>query len=135
MVLEPVVEPVFHPDSYGYRPGKSALPAVAKARLRCVQFNWVIDLDIKGFFDNMPHDLVERAVARHTEVAWVTLYVGRWLRAPVQQPDGTVVPRTNGTPQGGVIGRCLAISSFTMRLIRGCSGAFPSSRLSGMPTT
>ena len=65
MVFEPVVEPVFHPDSYGYRPGKSAHQAVAKARLRCFQFDWVIDLDIKGFFDSIPHDLVERAVAQH----------------------------------------------------------------------
>ena len=108
MVLEPTVEPVFHPDSYGYRPGKSAHQAVAKARERCFEFDWVIDLDIKGFFDAIPHDLVERAVARHTDVPWVTLYVGRWLRAPLQRPDGTVVPRTTGTPQGGVISPLLA---------------------------
>ena len=108
MIFEPVVEPVFHPDSYGYRPGKSAHHAVAKARQRCFQFDWVIDLDIKGFFDSIPHDLVERAVAKHTDVAWVALYVGRWLRAPLQHPDGTVVARTTGTPQGGVISPLLA---------------------------
>jgi len=108
LVLEPIVEPVFHRDSYGYRPGRSAHDAVAQARQRCFEFDWVIDLDIKGFFDSIPHELVERAVARHTDLAWVRLYVGRWLRAPLQQPDGTVVPRTMGTPQGGVISPLLA---------------------------
>lgn len=66
LVLEPIVEPVFHPDSYGYRPGRSAHDAVAKARQRCFEFDWVIDVDIKGFFDSIPHELVERAVARST---------------------------------------------------------------------
>lgn len=108
MVLEPVVDPRFHPDSYGYRPGRSALDAVATARKRCWDADWVIDLDIKGFFDSIPHDLVERAVARHTNVPWVRLYVARWLRASVQRPDGTVVERTKGTPQGGVISPLLA---------------------------
>ena len=108
MVLEPRVERVFHPDSYGYRPGKSAHDALAVTRQRCWQYDWVIDLDIKGFFDSMPHELVERAVARHTELAWVRLYIGRWLRAPMQRPDGTLVPRTQGTPQGGVISPLLA---------------------------
>src|SRR6266849_8314920 len=89
MVLEPIVEPVFHADSYGYRPGRSALAAVGVARKRCWGFDWVIDLDIKAFFDSIPHDLVERAVAHHTELAWVRLYIARWLRAPVQRPDGT----------------------------------------------
>jgi group II intron reverse transcriptase/maturase len=103
MVLEPLVEPQFHPDSYGYRPGKSALDAVGTARRRCWSANWVIDLDIKGFFDSIPHDLVERAVARHTDNPWVRLYVSRWLRAPMQRPDGTREERTKGTPQGGVI--------------------------------
>jgi group II intron reverse transcriptase/maturase len=108
MVLEPAVERVFHPDSYGYRPGKSAHDALAVTRRRCWEYDWVIDLDIKGFFDSMPHDLVERAVARHTELAWVRLYIGRWLRAPMQPSDGTLVPRTQGTPQGGVISPLLA---------------------------
>jgi RNA-directed DNA polymerase len=108
LIFEPMVEPVFHPDSYGYRPGKSAHQAVAKARQRCFEFDWVIDLDIKGFFDSIPHELVERAVAKHADLAWVRLYVGRWLRAPVQRPDGTVVARTTGTPQGGVISPLLA---------------------------
>lgn len=108
MVLERLVEPVFHPDSYGYRPGRSALDAVAKARQRCWQSGWVIDLDIKGFFDAIPHDLVECAVAHHTDLAWVRLYVGRWLRAPVELEDGTCQERIRGTPQGGVISPLLA---------------------------
>jgi len=103
LVLEPRVEPLFHPDSYGYRPGKSAHGAVEQAKQRCFRNDWVIDLDIKGFFDSIPHELVERAVARHTKQAWVKLYVARWLRVPGQRPDGTVEPRTKGTPQGGVI--------------------------------
>ena len=89
LVLEPVVDPHFHPDSYGYRPGKSALDAVGMARKRCWDADWVIDLDIKAFFDSIPHDLVERAVAHHTDLPWVRLYIARWLRAPVQRPDGT----------------------------------------------
>jgi len=108
LVLEPGVEAIFHPDSYGYRPGKSAIQAVGVARERCWAADWVIDLDIKGFFDSMPHDLVERAVARHTEESWVRLYVARWLRAPIERADGTVAPRTKGTPQGGVISPLLA---------------------------
>ena len=108
MVLEPEVEPVFHPDSYGYRPGRSALDAVGVARKRCWNANWVIDLDIKSFFDSISHDLVERAVAHHTDLPWVRLYVARWLRAPVQQPDGTQVERTRGTPQGGVVSPLMA---------------------------
>jgi group II intron reverse transcriptase/maturase len=108
MALEPLVEPKFHPDSYGYRPGRSALDAVAAARKRCWDTDWVIDLDIKSFFDSIPHDLVERAVAHHTDLAWVRLYVGRWLRAPVEHPGGTLVERTKGTPQGGVVSPLLA---------------------------
>lgn len=108
LVLEPGVDPQFHVDSYGYRPGKSAHAAVAQARRRCWQYDWVIDLDIKGFFDNLRHDLVKRAVARHTTLPWVRLYVARWLRAPVQRPDGTQERRDKGTPQGGVISPLLA---------------------------
>jgi RNA-directed DNA polymerase len=108
MVLEPLVEPMFHKDSYGYRPGKSALDAVGTARKRCWEADWVIDLDIKVFFDSIPHDLVERAVAHHTDLPWIRLYIARWLRAPVQRPDGTLGERTKGTPQGGVISPLLA---------------------------
>jgi RNA-directed DNA polymerase len=108
MVLEPLVEPVFHEDSYGYRPGKSALDAVGTARKRCWEADWVIDLDIKAFFDSISHDLVERAVAHHTDLPWVRLYIARWLCAPVQRPDGTLGERIKGTPQGGVISPLLA---------------------------
>ena len=108
MVLEPEVEPRFHPDSYAYRPNKSALHAVGVARERCWRKDWVIDLDIKAFFDSLDHDLVMRAVAHHTQSAWVRLYIERWLRAPVQMPDGTAVPRTRGTPQGAVVSPMLA---------------------------
>jgi RNA-directed DNA polymerase len=108
MVLEPKVEPYFHPDSFGYRPGRSALDAVGVARKRCWVTDWVIDLDIKGFFDAIRHDLVERAVAHHTDLPWIRLYVARWLRAPVERPDGTHLERTKGTPQGGVVSPLLA---------------------------
>lgn len=108
MYLEPIVEPKFHPDSYGYRPGKSALDAVATARKRCWRADWVIDLDIVGFFDNLDHDLVMRAVRHHTDTPWLLLYIERWLKAPMQRPDGSVVERTAGTPQGGVISPLLA---------------------------
>ena len=108
MTLEPLLEPYFHAASYGYRPGKSALEAVGVARERCWRKGWVIDLDIKGFFDNLDHELVESAVAFHTKIRWVKLYIGRWLRAPLQKPDGSLVKRTRGTPQGGVISPLLA---------------------------
>jgi RNA-directed DNA polymerase len=108
MVLEPLVEPSFHPDSFAYRPGRSALDAVETARRRCWAADWVIDLDIKAFFDSLDHDLVERAVAHYTDIPWVRLYVARWLRASVQRGDGTVEPRTRGTPQGGVLSPLLA---------------------------
>lgn len=108
MVLEPLVEPHFHEDSYGYRPGKSALDAVGIARKRCWRASWVIDLDIKGFFDNLDHDLVRRAVQHHTNNRWVRLYIARWLKAPMAMTDGTLVERTKGTPQGGVVSPLLA---------------------------
>jgi RNA-directed DNA polymerase len=108
LYLEPVVEPSFHPDSYGYRPKKSALDAVGVARQRCWRYDWVLDLDIRGFFDNLDHALVMRAVEKYTQCRWILLYVRRWLEAPIQQEDGTLVPRTKGTPQGGVISPLLA---------------------------
>jgi group II intron reverse transcriptase/maturase len=108
MVLEPFVEPIFHPDSYGYRPGRSALDAVGTARRRCWDFDWVIDLDISGFFDNLDWSLVEKAVAHHTDIPWVRLYIARWLRAPVQRPDGTLEQRVKGSPQGAVVSPLLA---------------------------
>lgn len=108
MVLEPKVEPLFHPDSYGYRPKRSALDAVAACRQRCWQMPWVIDLDIQGFFDNVPHEPILAAVAKHTDAPWVLLYVKRWLCAPLQLPDGTLQTRDRGTPQGSAISPLLA---------------------------
>lgn len=106
--LEPLVEPQFHPDSYGYRPGKSAIEAVGVTRQRCWRYDWVLDLDIKGFFDNLDHELLMRAVRKHTDCKWLLLYIERWLQAPAQLTDGTLVPRQKGTPQGGVISPLLA---------------------------
>lgn len=108
MYLEPRVEPQFHPDSYGYRPGKSALHAVGACRRRCWQKDWVVDLDIRGFFDNIDHSLMMHAVRKHTDCPWVLLYVERWLKAPVEAEDGTQEPRGRGTPQGGVVSPLLA---------------------------
>jgi RNA-directed DNA polymerase len=108
LTLEPLVEPVFHQDSYGYRPGKSALDAVGAARVRCRRMDWVIDLDISDFFGSLDHDLMMKAVKHHTDLAWVHLYVDRWLKAPVQRVDGSTERRTAGTPQGGVISPLLA---------------------------
>jgi RNA-directed DNA polymerase len=108
MTLEPEVEKIFHPDSYGYRPRKSALDAVGACRERCWAYDWVIDLDIKGFFDNLDHDLVLKAVAYHTDQKWVLLYVERWLKASLQRPDGTLVARDRGSPQGSAISPLLA---------------------------
>ncbi len=108
MCLEPEVEPHFHQDSYGYRPGKSAIEAVGVARQRCWRYDWVVDLDIKGFFDNLDHELVMRAVRKHTDCKWILLYIERWLKAPAQLKDGTRVNRDKGTPQGGVASPLLA---------------------------
>jgi group II intron reverse transcriptase/maturase len=108
MALEPEVEKIFHPDSYGYRPRKSALDAVGACRERCWRTDWVIDLDIEGFFDNLDHDLVLKAVAHHTGQKWILLYVERWLKAPLQRPDGSLVARDRGSPQGSAISPLLA---------------------------
>lgn len=107
-LLEPQLEEHFHVDSYGYRPGKSAHQALARARRRCWDYAWVVDLDIKGFFDTIDHDLLMRALQRHTQEKWVLLYVRRWLQAPVEMSDGRHQVRTLGTPQGGVISPLLA---------------------------
>lgn len=106
--LEPELEEHFHEDSYGYRPGKSARQALDRARRRCWDYAWVVDLDIKGFFDTIDHALLMRALERHTSDRWVLLYVRRWLEAPVELADGQTQVRTLGTPQGGVISPLLA---------------------------
>ncbi len=106
--LEPELEGHFHPDSYGYRPGKSAHQAIGQARKRCWRNDWVLDLDIKGFFDNIDHSLLLKALRRHTRERWILLYVERWLQAEVEMPDGKREARDKGTPQGGVASPLLA---------------------------
>ena len=106
--LEKAVEPKFHPDSYGYRPRKSALDAVGKCRERCWKYDWVIDLDVKKFFDTVPWDRIIAAVGANTDLPWVILYVKRWLAAPIKMPDGTLAARDRGTPQGSAVSPVLA---------------------------
>jgi len=107
-LLEDKLEPIFHPDSYGYRPGRSAHDALAVTRKRCWKQDWTLDLDIRAFFDSVPHDLLLKAVAHHTDERWVLLYIERWLKAPMLMPDGTLVAREMGTPQGSPISPLLA---------------------------
>jgi RNA-directed DNA polymerase len=106
--IEPEIEARFLPDSYGYRPGKSALDAVAVTRQRCWQYAWVLEFDIKGLFDNIDHALLLRALEKHVKCEWAMLYIKRWLTAPLQHEDGTLEERTKGTPQGGVVSPVLA---------------------------
>ena len=102
LTLEPLLEPHFLEDSYGYRPGKSALDAIGVTRQRCWRYNWVVEFDIKGLFDNIDHALLMKAVRKHTENPWVILYIERWLKAPMQMSNGECIARTKGTPQGGL---------------------------------
>jgi len=106
--FEPSVEPYFLNDSYGYRPNKSALDAVGITRQRCWKYDWVLEFDIKGLFDNIPWELLMKAVRKHTEERWVLLYIERWLKAPMQHQNGEVIIRESGTPQGGVISPVLS---------------------------
>jgi RNA-directed DNA polymerase len=106
--LEPILDACFHVDSYGYRPQKSAKEALAMARARCWRYDWVLELDIRAFFDNLSHELLLRALRCHTDCKWVLLYVERWLKAPVQLEDGSLEARDKGTPQGGVVSALLS---------------------------
>jgi len=106
--LQPRTESIFHDDSHGYRPGRSALDAVSACRERCWKTDWAIDLDIQKFFDSVSWDLMLKAVAANTDLPWVLLYVKRWLQAPVQLPDGTLQQRDQGTPQGSPVSPVLA---------------------------
>ena len=106
--LEPILEPVFHNSSYGYRPGRSAHHAIVQCEENCKKYGWVVDVDIKGFFDNINHGMLMQLVRHHTGEKFVLLYVERWLKAGVEQEDGSIVGRTKGTPQGGVISPLLA---------------------------
>jgi RNA-directed DNA polymerase len=106
--LEPILEPLFHASSFGYRPGKSAHDALAQCNGNCIEQAWVVDLDIKGFFDNISHEWMMKMVRHHTQEKWVLLYTERWLHAGIEQADGSIAARTKGTPQGGVISPLLA---------------------------
>jgi len=108
LVLEPALEPVFDRDSFGYRPGRSALDAVALVRRRSWDYDWVVEFDIKGLFDNIDHELLLRALRKHCRNPWVLLYLERWLKAPMVTTEGTLVARERGTPQGGVVSPLLA---------------------------
>ncbi len=108
MSFEPLVEPVFCEDSYGYRPNRSAIDAVAVTRERCWKTPWVLEFDIKGLFDNIDHELLMKAVRKNTDSKWIILYIERFLKAPIKMPDGTMQQRDCGTPQGGVISPVLA---------------------------
>lgn len=107
-VLEPILEPIFDEDSYGYRKRKSAHDAIAATRKRCWQYKWVVEFDIKGLFDNIDHNLLLKALKHHCKIKWVLLYAERWLKAPMQMEDGLLVIRDKGTPQGGIISPILA---------------------------
>jgi len=107
-LIEPDLDPIFLADSYGYRPRKSALDAVSVTRERCWRYDWVLEFDIKGLFDNVDHELLLRAVRKHVQCKWALLYIERWLKAPMEREDGTTVERTRGTPQGGVVSPILA---------------------------
>ena len=133
-VLEPELEKHFHPDSYGYRPGKSAHQALGQARERCWRSDWVLDLDIRSFFDTLDHDLLLRAVRRHTEEKWVVLYIERWLKAPVVLPNGEVKERDRRHASRGCRkSACLPIFSCTMCSIRGWNDTTRQSASSAMP--
>jgi group II intron reverse transcriptase/maturase len=107
-VIEPILDPIFLADSYGYRPNKSALDAVGATRERCWRYDWVLEFDIKGLFDNIDHKLLLRAVRKHIPCKWALLYIERWLKAPMVKEDGTTIERSCGTPQGGVVSPIMA---------------------------
>ena len=102
-VIEPTLGSIFLADSYGYRPNKSALDAVGATRERCWRYDWVLEFDIRGLFDNIDHELLLRAVRKHVTCKWALLYIERWLKAPMVKEDGTTMERNCGTPQGGVV--------------------------------
>jgi len=115
MYLEPLVEPAFHQDSYGYRPNKSALDALDITRKRCWKYDWVVDLDIVEFFDSLDHNLILQTIKMYTDCKWVILYVERWLKVPIQQADGNVIARSKGIPQGSPISP--VISNIVLHLV------------------
>ena len=132
--LEPLVEPRFHDDSYGYRPGKSALDAVGTARQRCWRHDWVLDLDIKAFFDSIETELLMRAVRKHTDCPWALLYIDRWLKPRCRWRTGASSGEREGRRRVGLSALSWRISFFTMRSICGCAGISRPYRSSAMPT-
>ena len=132
-LIEPDLDPVFLADSYGYRPRKSALDAVGVTRERCWKYDWVLEFDIKGLFDNIDHELLLRAVRKHVTCKWALLYIERWLTAPMEQEAGQMVERTRGTPQGGVVSPILveSVPALHVRSLDG-DGHTPTSRGVGM---
>ena len=125
MHLEERVEPRFHPDSYGYRPRKATWEAVGVCRQRCWKYDWAIDLDVQKFFDTVPWDLIVKAVEAVCTTPWVLLYVKRWLSAPLQQPDGTLIERDKGTPQGSAASPILANLFMHFAFDNWMAGRFP----------
>jgi RNA-directed DNA polymerase len=107
-ILEPMLDPVFDENSFGYRPNRSAHDAIAVTKQRCWEYDWVVEFDIKGLFDNIDHDLLQKALKKHCDCKWILLYVERWLKAPMQDNEGNVINRNKGTPQGGVVSPILA---------------------------
>ena len=124
--LEPILEPLFHVNSFGYRPGRSAHDALVQCQHNCIHYSWVVDLDIKGFFDNISHEWMMKMVSHHTQDKWILLYTQRWLKAGIEQEDGSIATRTKGTPQGGVISPLLANLYLHHAFDRWMSKHFPS---------
>lgn len=108
MVLEPQLKPIFDDNSFGYRPGRSALDAIECVHRRSWKYDWVVEFDIKALFDTIDHALLLRAVRKHCMTPWALLCIERWLKAPMVLENGTQVARTRGTPQGGVVSPLLA---------------------------
>ena len=132
--LEPYLEPVFHADSYGYRPGRSAIDAVRQARQRCWRYDWVLDIDVKGYFDSIDWELLLKAVRHHTNCTWVLLYIERWLKAPVQMEDGQRRAAHSENAAGWGHRRSLQTCSCTMRSTRGCRETIRTFRSRGTRT-
>ena len=103
MTLEPRLDPLFHENSFGYRPNRSAQMAILTTRKRCWQYDWILEFDVKGMFDNIPHDLIMKALKHHSPEPWIVLLCERWLKAPMQKSCGEIIERSKGTPQGGVM--------------------------------
>ena len=135
MHLEGRVEPRFHPDSYGYRPRKATWEAVGVCRQRCWKYDWTIDLDVQKFFDSVPWDLIVKAVEAVCTTPWVLLYVKRWLSAPLQQPDGTLIERDKGTPQGSAASPILANLFMHFAFDNWMARRFPDCPFERLPTT